>query len=222
MAPGLIYPGVTRFTVHGTYAGAEIANILDMHTDLAQTGTSRGDAIIDQAHIIVSAWCDQILPLVSNRYLATSVSWVDMNSSSGTTGETSDGTGTDFPNSGQDSGPPASANCAFLVHKQITAARGSRAGRMFLVGIGEGNTSTTAPNDIVAGWVAAGNTRLGDFLNAINQEAGISGASYDSKLVVCHTRNAGTPEAPNIVANGYSNVSALTMDGKVHSQRRRL
>lgn len=221
MSPALIVPGVARFSVNGTYLGIPVANILDMHLDVGGL-TSRGDACADQAHIIVSAWVNHVCQIMSNAYAANTVSWVDMNSADGSTGEVSDGTGSDFPQGGGSGGAQMPGMVSYLIHKQITASRGARQGRMFLTGVTEDHTPASDGNHVTGTWVTSINGFMGSFLSDINQESGVSGAIYDSDLVVVHTRNTGTPEDPIITYTGRSHVDALLCDTKLHSQRRRM
>jgi len=219
---GLIVPGVARFTVNATYSDLPVANILDMHIDVGGI-TSRTDACADQAAIIVSAWKDHVTPNLVDRYKALTVSWVDMNADDGSTGEVTNGTGSDFPAYGSLAHQGLPGNCAFLIHKQLTAGRGSRAGRLYLPGIDEAATDHDSPNLIQGAFAADVTAGFAAFLSAINQEAGIDPPQYDSELVVVHTRNtAGPGEDPVIEYVGRSHVDALVCATQVATQRRRL
>lgn len=218
MAP-LIVPGVCRFTVNGTYADRNVANIIDMHIDDGLAGPSRAEDIVDQAHIIVSAWVDHILGNISDRYRGLSVSWVDLSTEDGSTGEVTDGTGSDFPAFGGLAGQGMPGNVSWLVHKQLVAGRGSRAGRMYLAGVVESATDHDSPNVGMGSFVADINTGLDNFLDAINQDPG----GYTSRMVVIHTKNtAPEGEDPEIELVGTSEVDALVCDVRLRTQRRRL
>lgn len=220
MAPGLIVPGVARYSIIGTYAGVNVANVLDIDLDTPGS-TARADAVLDQAKVIVSAWADHICPLLSDEYSALSVKWVDMNSSDGTTGEVTEGTGSSFPQAGARGGNPMPGSVAFLIHKQINASRGSRSGRMFLAGVMESDTGDTTPNTIIPATIATMTTALEDFRNAVNQD-GVLG-DYSSDISVIHTKNTANPEDdPIIVYVSQSSVDALVPSTKIRTQRRRL
>lgn len=221
MAP-LIIPGVCRYTVHGTYQGVNIANVLDMHL-VTGGGSERNDAVLDQAKVIVSNWADLVCPRVVEQYGATAVSWVDMNSSTGSTGSVTEGTGSSFPANGEITGSEMPGMVSFLIKKNITAGRGARQGRMFLCGVPEAATIDGSGNSVHATYLADTTSAMGDFLSGINQSAGIIGTgSYDSDLVVVHTTNSGTTADPVISYVSRSHVNSLTCDPKVHAQRRRM
>jgi hypothetical protein len=217
MAPGLIVPNVARFTISGTYNAVPVANILDVKKD---TGSWNAADALDQAKIIVSAWLDNVMPRVGQDYRGLEVSWVDMGSSGGSTGATSEGTGSSFPANGGITDAAMPGMVAYLIHKNITAARGSRQGRMFIAGVNEGATIAHDGNNLQDATVTAMNTALQDFQNAVNQDGGIS--SYGSSISVVHTKNTGTPADPTIVYVATSHVNSLTCDKKVHTQRRRM
>lgn len=217
MAPGLIVPNTARFTIKGTYLGVPVANIVDVKKD---TGAWNAADLLDQAKIIVSAWCDNVLPRVGQDYTGLSVSYIDMGSSSGGTGETATGTGSSFPQVGGVSDAAMPGMVAYLIHKNITAARGARQGRMFICGVNEGATIAHDGNNLQDATVTLMNTALQDFLSAVNQDGGIS--SYGSSISVVHTKNTGTAADPVIVFVSTSHVNSLTCDKKVHTQRRRM
>lgn len=222
MAP-MIVPGVCRYTINGTYADLPVANVLDMHISGESLGTSREDAIADQGAIIISAWVDHVLGNIVDRYRALSCSWVDMDAADGSTGEITNGTGSDFPHFGGLTSQGQPGNVAWLVHKQLTAARGSRAGRMYLAGVSEAATDHDSPNVGLGTFVADINTGLAAFLSAINQESGVGTPSYDSELVVVHTHNSvPKPGKPVPEYVGRSHVDHLVCDVKLKTQRRRL
>lgn len=213
----IVAPGICRFTIHGQYAGQEIANVLDIDID-SDAGTDRDNNIVDQAEIIVSAWVTHICPNLSNTYQADEVSWLDLNALDGSVGVTTTGTGPDFPQVGGVGGNPMPGSISYMVTKNVAAKRGARKGRMFLVGVPESVTSSLEPNLVLSATVIALNTALAQFLADVNQ----NGGAYGSHLKVLHTKNNGTPEDPIIIYNGQSEVTSLIASSKIHSQRRRL
>jgi len=216
--PALIVPGIVRYAIKGEYAGQQIANIIDI--DIDSIGIeARETNVQDQAEVLVSAWADHICPQLSSTYRANEIDWVDMNSASGSTGTQITGTGSDFPQVGGIAGTPMPGSVAYLIHKAIQSQRGARAGRMYLVGMAESDTAALTPNEILGARVTAMNTALASFLAAVNQDGG----NYNSRIKVVHTKNNALPtEPPDIVYVSQSEVTSLTCDNRVRSQRRRL
>lgn len=221
--PGLVAPGICRYSVIGTYAGRAVANIIDMHIDQTGSLSDRQDAVADQAAIIVSAWVDNILPRVANNYTAQSVRWVDLNDEDGSVGETSTGTGTDFPASGAGTTTPMPGNVAFRINRQISATRGQRKGRMYLVGVPESSTDDASPNSVISSDITGMNTAMAAFKSDVEQSAGVVPPNYDSWITVVHTKRVEvSPGVFEIQYEGRSHVSALVCDPTLGSQRRRL
>jgi hypothetical protein len=222
----LIADNICRFTVNGTYGGRNTANILDMRVEQTGSITDREEAIKDQAKVIVSAWVDEINPRLVDDYSANSVSWLDLDSLSGSTGQTNLGTGTNMPDTGNEVGAAAPGNVALRVLRNTVAVRGQRQGRMYLAGMPETETGAGTPNTILPASVTAWNAELATFLAAINQNAGLVPPNYNSALVVVHTTvnrvNPADPSTWVLVYEGSSDVTSLTMDATVGSQRRRL
>jgi hypothetical protein len=217
----LVYAGVCRFTVHGHFGGVQVANVLDMHID-SQNGSNRGDNILDQAKVIVDNWANHMMQVPSNTYTADRVSWVDLNSVDGETGETAEGTAHNFPASGGYPNAALPANVALVITKQVASARGKRKGRLFMVGLPESYTLSDQPNVVDPTYITNTQGHVNSFLSGINQSAGIGGGNYDSELVVCHTTSHITDGVKVIEAAGFTHVDALHIENHVHSQRRRL
>lgn len=221
--PGLIATGVCRYTVHGTYGGRDIANVLDFDLDLTGSSYGRTTAIAAQAELIVQAWTDHILQILTQDYVATSVSWVDLDDAAGTVGETTEGNTDDFPQAGQQAVASMPGNVAYRVNKAITAARGQRQGRMYLVGVPESATAAAVPNTVASATVTAINPILAAFLADV--QISDLPTTFTSRLVVIHTSSLPNPTPPpaNIVLyEGFSPVNGLTIDQTLASQRRRL
>jgi hypothetical protein len=209
----IVAPGICRYTVNGTYAGQPVANIIDMQIDTTGSVEDRATAVDSQAGIIINEWSDHILPIVSAAYVATSVSWVDLDSLTATTGERTSTDQEDWPLVGGLVGAPTPGNVAVRVGKRITPSRGQRQGRMYLVGQPEANTDATNPNVLTSAVITTINGQLESFLGNINQSVG-GALSYTSAMVVVHTVDD--------VYQDYSVVQALTVEARLGSQRRRL
>lgn len=211
----IIAPGVCRFTVHGTFTGGnEVDNVLDMRIDTTGSTESREESIFNQAGIIINQWVADILPELMSSYSFDSVSWVDLNSSSGSVGSRTSSGAISLPDPGGRAGASMSSNVAQLASKNIVGRRGRRNGRIFFTAPAEADTSG---NFLSAGRVTAWNAALDDFLGNINQDAtGIF--DFTSALVVVHTTStSGEP-----VFTATSDVESLTMEPLLATQRRRL
>ena len=210
----LIAPAICRFAVNGTYGGRAVVNIVDMQIDTTGSTLAREDACFQQAGIIINEWDDSILTNLESYYKANSVSWVDLNSEDGSVGERTSTVDTTFPQPGKRTGTAAMpGNVALRINKTIVAQRGQRQGRMYLAGVSEAMTNGSVPNSLEAGQIATWNTALAAFLGDIAQSDS-DPLSYNSKMVVVHTVDG--------VFTTYSDVTALTVDEFLGSQRRRL
>lgn len=211
--PAIVAPTVCRFTLNGTYSGHNIANIWDIHIDTTGTITSRHDAIVDQAEILLHEFDERILDLVVNDYSFTSVSWVDLNTSDGETGEITSGGGTALPTTGDVTTAPSPGNVAMLIGKRVSTARQFRSGRSYLCGIAEADTDDSAPNILEPTAVPVWQAAWDGWFGAVNQEGG-GVVDYSSQLVVVHTIDG--------VFDSYSEVEELIVESTLATQRRRL
>ena len=221
MAP-LVEPTVCRFTVNGTFGGRNIANIFDMTITGETPGFDRTTAINHQAQDMVAAWKNRILPLVANDYTFTSVSFVDLNTLDGITGAQTTGPSTVLPLNGASTEDPLPPNVAALVTKVAPGGgRATRNGRTYVVGLRETQTDPGNPTRLTSAAQGFLTAALEGFSSDISN--GPLDAGYDSNMVVLHTRNIADPgDPPNIVAVGYSPVTAMTCDIVLATQRRRL
>lgn len=212
----LTVPGTCRYSVNGVSDGRAVVNVLDMIIDTTGSVGSREDAIDSQCGIIINEWCDHILPFLSSTYTFNNVSWVDLDSATGSVGSRASTSQETLPQPGGDGGAPLSVNAAMLVRKVTTVRRGARQGRMFLSPTTEVNTSG---NVLTPGLISGLNTNLASFLGNVNQEDA-DPTEYQSQLAVVHvlTRDAdGNPLTGESTA-----VSALVVQSRLASQRRRL
>jgi hypothetical protein len=220
-----IVPQVCRYTIHGLFQGRQVANIIDMQIDTTGSTTTRADAIFDQCGILLNQWHTDILPLLSILYTAQNVSWVDLNSDSGTVGSRNVSGGHTWPTAGGDSLSPMPAQVAVLVRKNIDSIRGARKGRLYLAGVTEPETSSTVPNIVDPTVITTLNTKLATFLTAVNQTAGA--LEYTSKMAVTQILTYAPLEPgqkpPGSPATGTHHfVKSLVADNLLATQRRRL
>lgn len=209
--PPLVVEGVCRFALHGTN-GRPWVNIFDFHLDTAGGG-ARADAIQDQAEIINQEWVSAWLSFVAATCHFIKTSWVDLDSLSGSTGETTETSGSlVLETQGTASGEAVPPNVAYLVHKRAGGGRGTRDGRFFVPGVPEGMSSH---DSVPASPLASINAMLPALLANLNQNATIiTGGSYDSSLVVVR--------APVGGETSFDTVTALELDSQFATQRRRL
>lgn len=211
----IVAPGVCRFVVHGTYSEQPVINVLDMFVETTGTIIDREQALFDQAGIIINEWSDSILPHLSNKYSADSVSWVDLDALDASTGERSQTDEETWSKFGAITAATMPGNVAYRIEKRTVAKRGERQGRMYLCGMSEAATSPEQPNEVFSGTQDQINDSLESFLGDINQDdEDPINIQYGSDLVVVHTKDG--------VYTGHSKVTGLTCSNRVASQRRRL
>jgi hypothetical protein len=211
-----VVPGVCRFAINGRMGGRDIVNVLDYFLETTGTTTARAGSCNDMAGILINQWTADILNKLSVSYSFNSVSWVDLDSASGSTGVRTTSGANSLPTLGSIAGDALPPNVAQLVTKATTSQRGRRNGRLYLCGMPEtdtsgGNLGLTRLNAWETSWAAfRGNT---------NQT--VTGVfAYTSALSVVHilTRDAsGDP-----LTGEHSVVSALSPQQLLATQRRRL
>lgn len=216
MADPLVYNSVVRFTVHGTYAGQDVANVWDIRVIPAGSHT-RHEAIADVAkHLVDGWWLTLDTDPINTGYVATLLSWVDMNAIDGETGSTLTGNAHSFPKSGDSEGLRMPGNVSYKVRKTIDGTRGKRSGSAFIAGVNEEATVNGAPNMVTAAYVTLLQTAMNGWRESLDGESSVC----TRFPVVCHTKLDGLP--PHPVANGFSNMGPLIVEDRLSSQRRRL
>lgn len=179
----IIAPEVARFSIVGQYGGQLVVNVIDVSID-TDPGTTRPDAIFNVAGDLLNQWSDHVLPLLQPEYSAQEVRWVDLDSLSGSTGARSSTDGSTWPEAGTQTGFPMPGNVTMRMVKQITGARGRRAGQLKLAGMSEGYTLDGSPNVWDPAAIAAFNTAFEDLKDGIN---GAVAEGYTANIVVVHT-----------------------------------
>lgn len=203
----LIADDVIRFTVMGTYAGRPWANIWDMIVN-DDTPATRQDAALIVGKRILEGYYQNLRTGIESAVTVQKVRWVDLDSSTGGTGETSDReTGTGSFNGLGSSGNPLPPNVALLVKKVTSSGRGGRHGRSYIPGIPEANENQ---GSITAGVKTAWQGYLDAFFNKIDDNSATT-----STPCVVHTQGGQ-------VVTGVTTVTSLQVQDKLATQRRRL
>lgn len=214
-----VVPAVARFTVNQVLGTNQIANVLDYTIDTTGSTMSRGDAIISQAEDIAEQWEQYILPQQVNNLSLESVSYLDLNSSSGVAGTFTGSGSITLPATGTATEPPLPTNVSVLVRKTIEGTRGRRNGRLYWAGGNEAFTDDATPNQVASGALAILNPAWQSFLTSTNN-VDTFGTAFSSEMVVVHVTARDTDGNPT--AGDSSPVTSLSIDSLLATQRRRL
>lgn len=213
----LIANGVVRFSLNGTAAGEVTwANIWDVWMG-GVADADRPARCQTYAGLLMEWWESNIALSLTDDIILTSVAWVDLDSADGSTGLVTDGPNTSPPYTGALAQIPSPVNSAMLVTKVGASQRGSRNGRMYLLGFPEVEAGNTT---LGTSYAEVLQERLDTFLSQTTDPAEIPEEGINPCIV--HTRNEGTPENPNIVYAGMSFITGLTLQTRLATQRRRL
>lgn len=214
MAP-IVAPEVTRFTVNGTYAGQPVANVIDVVYSIVAGSLVRGPANLAMAERLEDCYKGSgMFARLSTQLSYSSTSWVDISSLDGDVGEytwAAPGVGSNT------SGMPG--NVALRWNKTATGQRGARPGKMYIPGLGE-NDTTTSPNEINTAGLSAWQAIATEFYDLFRDDLVVDAFTVSPLMVIVRTRRP-TPESDPIWVDN-SNVTALTVQQRVASQRRRL
>lgn len=211
MAP-IVVPGVCRFTVNQTLGGQVVANVLDMQVDTTGTVMSRTSACRGVAGDILNAWHGQFREIQVDNLTCVSVSWLDLDSLSGSRGVRTDTSEHQWPaQGGVASNAAMPAVVAMRIDKVVDGGRGTRHGRMYLAGVLESWTDPDTTQSWEAGAVDEVNGRAEAFLNAVTDQ-GIN-ADPQRSLVVVHDVSG--------VAPSFSQVTDLFVNPRIATQVRR-
>lgn len=214
----ILAPGVCRYTLSGSYLDNEWANIIDMDIETTGSPVSRGEAIWNIAGDILNNWADLIMAGRPPAMTFDEISWVDLDSVDGTTGSRTVTSEYTLPVTGSGTGEPIAGNVAFLVKKELEGgARNARAGRLYLCGLTEAQVNG---NELFPSILTSLGGAFETFLTNINdmQEP----LSYQADMCVVHTPGISDLPAGAVYNATNTHVSALVLDSKVATQRRRL
>lgn len=215
----IIAPGIGRFTLNGRTIGQPVATVLDFElTVIEGAAIDRAPWMEGVAEALWDAWVGNVMDQMNNNTFYDNVTYVDLDSATGVVG----GYTPSGPAQGGLEGAALPGNVALRVNKgSVGYQRGQRAGRMYLPGLLETDTDGNNANNLTGTRLAAWQTAMTAFLTAteaieVESLGDVSGAS----LVVVHTARPAPDEDPEFT--GFSNVTALGVQSRVASQRRRL
>lgn len=218
MPDPLVAPDVVRFTVHQSYNGRNVANVIDLVVkDLDSGIANRQEAIRSATGDVLDAWSQYIRPFQSDSLICERVSFVDLGSEEGVTGERTSTADTTWPLPGAVTGQALPANVAILVTKETARRRGSRSGRMYVAGLVE---AACDGSYITAEFFGNFVEACGDFTEALTETGNI--ATYEVFPTVVHTRNTGTVANPVIEYVDNTQITSFAPQRLVATQRRRL
>jgi hypothetical protein len=205
MALQLVIPGVTRYQVYGKSGQRNWANTLDIDWGSAAPVSSGTHKAL--AEKIMDAYAGSYALRCSNQWTIDGCRWIDLNSSTGDTGNIIDTPTGSFPFPGAKGTDPCPANVSVLATKSTSGARTHRSGRTYLAGVVEADTtgnklSTTA----LAEWSGS----VQQMMTTLN---GATGGVNHVFVVAGIDRNGLTHKSPVI---GYAAQQLLA------TQRRRL
>lgn len=221
MAP-FVAPGICRYTINMTIAGAAASVIMDADINDPTIGTSRDDVILGRARSMLNSWADNVMPLIADDVVFRSVSWVDLNAFDGYTGEITSTDDTELPVAGGVATDPSSSQVAVLITKRIESRRRNmRDGRTYVPGVVESWTAAGAPNTLNGTVITAFDDAMAQFLDDVNTGGGVE---TDVDLVVVHTHKEVDPETGEVTIEftGKSNIGSFDTQSIVATQRRRL
>ena len=211
--PPLVVPGIARYAIEQKMSERVIINIMDILVSPA-AGSSRDLAVPEVGRRLLQAWTDNVRPLQTNSMLNESVSFVDLNSLNGVVGSVTTGTGTAvWPLLGAKGVQALPTNSVAFIVKNTVAARGSKAGRLFLSGLPETDSSDN-PNVLTPAATTALTNAFTALRTAINTYA--SAQVVSAVVAVVHT-SALTPGQGT-----FTTVGSFSAESGLSTQSRRI
>lgn len=203
---------IVRYAINGRWSnGRPVVNILDM--SVRQNPNFPPEPIIDEDRFdnvrekaidIANNWRDHLLPNLTTAYTLENVSWVDLSSANGSTGETSPDEGPQSGALGADSSVPQ--NTLLITKVEGARTRGTRPGRWYLSGVPEGKIDNNGIVDPV--WRTQMDNALEDFRTGI-EDQGVADDVWGVPVVV-HEKSATAGE-----------ITAFRTSAKIGKQGRR-
>lgn len=190
---------VTEVAVIGVWSnGHQMVNVFHVRREEDDAEASARD--------VLNNWQDHLVSLQMNNYSLIGARFRDRNEEAGVVGFI--GPDNAKPKVGGQSAASAIPSACILVHKNIVAHVGDRAGRFYFGPCGE--------SDIDEDGILAGDTITSRQDGCDDFFAGLSGAMDNELVVIGQSNNAGLQAKPSHTVTG------LTVDRLVATQRRRL
>lgn len=215
----IVAPSIVRYTFQHLLVNNKRAdNIADISID-AGIADTRDDVIDDFNTVISEYWQDSTLVLYATSTVYQGVTWLDLNSLGGRTGHIDPTAG--HPTTGAQTGSASPPNVSTLVHKHTTSARGQKQGRWYFQGPPEAQTGDDG--NISPTWRSTYTPGVQSFRQKILDYEGPSGGTlvHPAALRVVHVHKPSPLDATTWTWSS-SDVTSLTIDGFVATQRRRL
>lgn len=214
MAP-IVAPGIARFAVEGYYEANPVVNVLDINiSDIS--GGDRADCCSQVAGDLLNQWADHVLPLLCDNYVAERVTWLDIDSLTGSTGEVTSTDGSTWPQGGASTSAALPGAVAARVNKNTVAVRGQRQGRMYICGIPEDATVANSPNQLTPGFI----TSLATAMEAVR--SGLEGPEAGAGTLPTYTSSPNVVHTVDGVYTGKSRITAMSVSPLLGTQVRRM
>jgi hypothetical protein len=217
----IVAPTIVRFTMkHLLTGGHEADTILDLSVD--EVGTTRHDAVVGCVPTVRDAWQTRIIPRLDGNVAFTGMHYLDLDSTSGISGDL--GPNAAKPITGSFNFSPTSPNVSYLCIKHCTHNRRQRSGRMYLPGVDEANVDSAG--NVLGAYITGTNAVLESLRVDLTNVASVTHPATTAWRVVHVETYDGisVPGHPNGLPATWSSsdVSSVTVDGRVATQRRRL
>lgn len=211
----IVAPTIVRYTFRNDMGNGKTAdNVVDISLESSFTAT-RADAIADLHDDVIKAWQDKVVGPSWQYGNFVGAHWIDLHSADGETGELAPVAG--HPITGTATGAMMAPNCCYLIHKNSTARRGQRQGRMYMVGVAEADADNLGR--LTGAVVTSQTTRFEQFRSTIDAIASLSIESAAWRTV--HVRKIEKLD-PATWTWTSSTIDSVSCDPVIATQRRRM
>lgn len=214
----ILAPTIVRYTFRHQWGAHKFDNVQDISIDAGSGTVGRPDVINDLNSHVCGWWQDSLLGPYSSDCVFLGAHWIDLDSLTGATGDLGPAAG--HPTHGGGFAPFAPPNVNSILHKRTTSGRGTRPGRTFFPNISE--SLTDDDGFLASGYVSSLNSLGEQFRSTIRSynfptDPGVHPAAWR----VVHVHKPDKNDASTWTWSS-SDVSGVTCDPRVGTQRRRL
>lgn len=207
---------MVRYAIKGRWSnGRPVVNILDMSVQANAnapggpfTSEIRYEWVAEKALDIADNWKDHILPTLTTAYQFEAVSWIDLNSANGSTGEVTPTGGGAAGALGADSSVPQ--NTLLISKIEGARSRGTRPGRWYLSGVPEAKFDNNGILDPI--WVTQMDNKLEEFRQGV-EDQGLTDDVW-SVPVVIHEKSASAGEITKFSTSNKMGKQGRRYDGR--------